>query len=214
MTATYFPDGAAFRAWLAEHHASATECLVGYYKRASGKPSMTWPESVDQALCFGWIDGVRRNAGADAYTIRFTPRKPRSIWSAKNVARVAELTAEGLMMPAGLAAAAARTPERTGVYSFERKVAAVLSPAQEQQLRANAKAAAFWDAQPPGYRSTATHWVISAKQAETRARRLDELIADAAAGLRIKLLRRPEAPTKAKPTTKAKPKPSTKAKRR
>ena len=199
--ATYFPDGAAFRAWLAANHATATECLVGFYKRASGKPSMTWPESVDQALCYGWIDGKRQNAGADAYTIRFTPRKARSIWSAKNVARVGELAAAGLMTAAGDAAFALRTPERTGVYSFERKAKAVFSPAQEALLRANAKAAAFWDAQPPGYRATATHWVISAKQEATRERRLAELIADAAAGLRIKPLRWEPKP---KPKRKAK----------
>ncbi|MCW5808922.1 MAG: YdeI/OmpD-associated family protein [Deltaproteobacteria bacterium] len=199
--ARFFADGAAFRAWLAAHHATATELLVGYYKKGTGVPSMTWPESVDQALCYGWIDGVRRSAGDDAYTIRFTPRKARSIWSAKNVARIAELEAAGLLAPAGAAALALRTPERTGVYSFERAAAAVLSPAQEARLRANAKAAAFWDAQPPGYRATATHWVISAKQEATRARRLATLIADAAKGLRIKELRRPE-PKKKKATSR------------
>jgi uncharacterized protein YdeI (YjbR/CyaY-like superfamily) len=197
--AKFFANGAAFRAWLDEHHAAQTEVLVGYYKRATGKPSMTWPESVDQALCYGWIDGVRRNAGEDAYTIRFTPRKPRSIWSAKNVARVGELTAAGLMTAPGLAAFALRTAERTGVYSFERKDAAVLSPAQEALLRANAAAAAFWDAQPPGYKATATHWVISAKQEATRASRLAELIADAAQGLRIKPLRRWESKPRRRP---------------
>jgi uncharacterized protein YdeI (YjbR/CyaY-like superfamily) len=190
---TFFATPAQFRAWLLAHHATKKELLVGFYKKGSGKPSINWPESVDEALCFGWIDGVRRSLGADAYTIRFTPRKPTSIWSAINVAKVAELTKLGKMRDAGQRAFALRTAEKTGVYSFERNQAARLTPRQEKTLRANAKAAAFFDAQPPGYRRVALHWVISAKQEETRARRLAQLIADSAAQRRIGPLTRPGA---------------------
>jgi uncharacterized protein YdeI (YjbR/CyaY-like superfamily) len=188
----FFATPAEFRAWLEENHATLRELRVGYYKVASGEPSLTWPESVDQALCFGWIDGVRHRLSDEAYAIRFTPRKPTSIWSAINVARVAELTKGGLMRPAGMRAFAARTAERTGIYSFERNEAAKLSKAQEKLLRDNRKAAAFFDAQPPWYRRTATHWVISAKQEGTRARRLAQLIEDSAAGRAIRSLRRPD----------------------
>jgi uncharacterized protein YdeI (YjbR/CyaY-like superfamily) len=191
MRPRFFVTPADFRAWLEANHGTEKELLVGFHKKGTGKPSITWPESVDEALCFGWIDGVRRSLNESAYTIRFTPRKPTSIWSAVNVARIAELTKLGRMQPAGIRAFAARTPERTGVYSFERKEAARLTQVQEKTLRANRKAAAFFDAQPPGYRKTAIHWVISAKQAETRERRFRQLIADSAAGQRIGPLRRP-----------------------
>jgi uncharacterized protein YdeI (YjbR/CyaY-like superfamily) len=187
----FFASPGDFRAWLEAHHQHEKELLVGFHKRKTDRPSITWPESVDEALCFGWIDGVRRSLGPEAYTIRFTPRKPTSIWSAVNVRRVSALTDEGRMRPAGLRAFAARTPERTGVYSFERNRAAVLAPAQEKALRANRKAAAFFDAQPPWYRRTAIHWVISAKREETRERRLVQLITDSAAGRAIKPLIRP-----------------------
>jgi uncharacterized protein YdeI (YjbR/CyaY-like superfamily) len=182
---TFFATPAAFRAWLEKHHASATELLVGFHKKDSGKPSITWPESVDDALCFGWIDGVRRSLGPEAYSIRFTPRKPTSIWSRVNVDNVERLTKEGRMRPAGLRAYAARTAARTGVYSFERYTEARLTTAEEKSLRANKKAAAFFDAQPPWYRRTALHWVTSAKREDTRARRLAQLIKDSAAGRRI-----------------------------
>jgi uncharacterized protein YdeI (YjbR/CyaY-like superfamily) len=188
---TFFATPEKLRAWLEAHHATKKELLVGFYKKGSGKKSITWPESVDEALCFGWIDGVRHRIDDDAYTIRFTPRKRTSIWSAVNVARVAALTKLGKMTPAGLDAFAARTPERTGVYAFERNEAAKLTPEQEKKLRANRKAAAFFDAQPPGYRRVATHWVISAKREETRERRLATLIADCAAGRKIGPLARP-----------------------
>jgi uncharacterized protein YdeI (YjbR/CyaY-like superfamily) len=192
MKPRFFPTPPDFRAWLESNHAKATELLVGFHKKATGTPSITWPESVDEALCFGWIDGVRRSLGDAAYTIRFTPRRPTSIWSAINVARVAELTKLGRMREAGLRAFAARTPERTGIYAFERKERAKLSKAQERRLRAHRRAAAFFDSQPPGYRATALHWVVSAKQAETQERRLSRLIADSTAGRRIAQLRRPE----------------------
>ena len=196
--ATFFATPAQFRKWLERHHTSQKELLVGFYKRDSGKPSLTWPESVDEALCFGWIDGVRRSLGSDAYTIRFTPRKPTSIWSAINVDKVAELTKNGKMREAGLRAFAARTAAKTGVYSFERNEAAKLTASQEKTLRANRKAAAFFDAQPPWYRRTAVHWVISAKREETRERRLAQLIADSAAGRTIGPLTRPAAKPRAR----------------
>jgi uncharacterized protein YdeI (YjbR/CyaY-like superfamily) len=188
---TFFATPAAFRAWLERHHETAKELLVGFYKTSSGKPSITWPQSVDEALCFGWIDGVRKSLGAEAYTIRFTPRKPRSIWSAINVDKVEQLKKLGKMRPAGLRAFSLRTEERTGVYSFERNRAAELTPEQERALRKNRKAAAFFDAQAPWYRRTAIHWVISAKREETRERRLKQLIADSAAKRTIGPLTRP-----------------------
>ena len=147
---------------------------------------MTWPESVDQALCFGWIDGIRKSLGADRYMIRFTPRKRDSNWSAVNIARVGELTSLGLMTPAGLAAFAARDDARSRVYSYEReKALAALEPEQEARLRADADAWRFWESQPPSYRRVASWWVISAKRPETRERRLMQLIADSARGVRI-----------------------------
>jgi uncharacterized protein YdeI (YjbR/CyaY-like superfamily) len=191
MKPLFFPTPAVFRAWLERNH--ETELLVGYYKKDSGRPSMTWSESVDEALCFGWIDGVRRSFSEVAYTIRFTPRKSTSIWSAINVAKVEALTKARQMRPAGLRAYAARTPERTGVYSFERHRAARLTRAQERRLRSNRKAAAFFDAQPPGYRAIVKHWIVSAKKPETQERRLAQLIADSAAGRRIRQLARPGA---------------------
>ena len=199
MKPLFFPTPAGFRAWLEENHANADELLVGFYKKGSGRPSITWPESVDEALCFGWIDGIRRNAGEAAYTIRFTPRRVTSIWSAINVAKVKALMKANRMRPAGLRAYAARTPERTGVYSFERLRAAKFSRDQRARLRANRDAAAFFDAQPPGYRALATHWVVCAKRPETRERRLEELIADSAAGRRLRRLLRLE---KKKPRSK------------
>jgi uncharacterized protein YdeI (YjbR/CyaY-like superfamily) len=192
MKPTYFATPADLRAWLEAHHETARELLVGFHKRATGTPSITWRESVDEALCFGWIDGVRRSLSEHAYTIRFTPRKAKSTWSEVNVARVNELSARGRMHPAGLRAFAARTPERTGIYSFERSEAAKLSPAQEKKLRANRKAAAFFDRQAPWYRRAALHWVITAKREETRERRLDQLIAHSAAGRTVPPLTPPD----------------------
>jgi uncharacterized protein YdeI (YjbR/CyaY-like superfamily) len=185
----YFATPADFRIWLEANHATATELLVGFHKTSSDKPSMTWPQSVDEALCFGWIDGKRKSLGADAYTIRFVPRKPTSIWSAINVAKVEALRKAGLMRPAGEAAFARRTAEKTGVYSFERNEAAVLPPDQAARLAGNAKAHAWFTAQAPYYQRTAIHWVISAKQEATRDRRLATLIADSAAGRRIAPMR-------------------------
>ena len=191
---TFFATPAAFRAWLAEHHATRDELWVGYHKKDSGKPSITWPESVDEALCYGWIDGIRKSLGPESYVIRFTPRKPRSNWSAVNVARVAELTKAGRMQPAGLAAFEKRVPERTAVYEYEQatRPEAALDAASERAFRANAAAWAFFQAQPAGYRKLFTRWVTSAKREETRARRLATLVDTSARERRVD----PVAPTR------------------
>jgi uncharacterized protein YdeI (YjbR/CyaY-like superfamily) len=190
MKPVFFANAAAFRAWLEKHHGEAQELLVGYYKVGSGKASMTWAESVDEALCFGWIDGIRKRVDDERYTIRFTPRKPRSTWSAVNVKRVAALTAEGRMRPAGLEAFTKRAPDRTGIYSYEQRKTAKLTPAQARQFRANEAAWGYFQAQPAWYKTAATWWVASAKKDETRQRRLAQLIADSAAGRSIPELRR------------------------
>lgn len=152
------------------------ELWVGFYKRNSGKPSITWPEAVDQALCFGWIDGIRRGYDAFSYVIRFTPRKPRSTWSAVNIARAKELLAQRLMSPAGLNAFEKRTDENSAIYSYEQRKLATPEVAQEQEFRRNPRAWNFFQNQPPWYRRTSTYWVISAKKEETRTKRLDLLI--------------------------------------
>ena len=183
--ATFFKTAADFRAWLETNHATATELHVGAYRKASGRGGMTYLESVDQALCFGWIDGVVRKIDDTSFSHRFTPRKPGSHWSNVNVAHVARLTAAGLMHPAGLAAFAARSPERTGTASYERKTEPVLPPVLAKKFRAAPAAWKFFRAQPPGYRRLALHRVVSAKQPATRARRLELLIAASAAGQRL-----------------------------
>jgi uncharacterized protein YdeI (YjbR/CyaY-like superfamily) len=185
----FFATPADFRRWLKQHHRKETELWVGFYKKGSGKPSITWPESVDEALCFGWIDGIRKSLGDESYVIRFTPRKKVSIWSTVNTRRIQTLIGEGRVQPAGLKAYEARNPERSGMYSFEREAAA-LEAAELKRFKANKAAWKFWGAQPPGYRKTATHWVVSAKKPETRANRLGTLIEDSANGLRIAQLRR------------------------
>jgi uncharacterized protein YdeI (YjbR/CyaY-like superfamily) len=194
---TFFATPAALRAWFAKHHATAKELWVGFHKRATGTPSITWPESVDEALCVGWIDGVRRSLGEASYVIRFTPRRPTSRWSLVNVRRVKALAKEGRMRPAGRAAFALADEKKTGTYSYEREHAS-FTRAQLAALRRNAAAWRFWNAQPPWYRRVATHWVTSAKREETRARRLATLIAGSAAGHRIGILRLPERPPKAR----------------
>jgi uncharacterized protein YdeI (YjbR/CyaY-like superfamily) len=188
----FFETAAEFRAWLEANHEASTEVLVGFYKKGSGKPSMTWPEAVDQALCFGWIDGVRRSHGDDAYTNRFTPRRKGSNWSAVNIKRVGELTEQGQMTPAGNKAFEARTEARSAVYSYEQRAAAALDAEQEREFRANPAAWEWFQSRPPGYRRTAVYWVVSAKREETRRRRLATLIADSAAGRTIGPLTRPE----------------------
>jgi uncharacterized protein YdeI (YjbR/CyaY-like superfamily) len=186
---TFYATPDEWRAWLEEHHAGAREHWVGFHKRGSSRPSITWREAVDQALCFGWIDGVRKSVDESSYMIRFTPRKRSSRWSLVNVARVEELTAAGLMRPAGLAAFAARTD--VGTYSYEQRNEAAFDAERERRLRENAAAWRWFSAQPPGYRRTATHWVMSAKREETRDRRLAALIEDSAAGRPVAPLRRP-----------------------
>jgi uncharacterized protein YdeI (YjbR/CyaY-like superfamily) len=181
----------AFRAWLEQHHATDQELWVGFYKKDSGRPSITWPESVDEALCFGWIDGVRKSIDDESYMIRFTPRKPSSTWSAVNIKRVGELAEQGRMHPAGLAAFARRTEAKSGIYAYENRDSAALEAADEQQFRANAQAWDFFQAQPPGYRKTAIWWVVSAKQEATRRKRLATLIDDSAHGRTIRSLTRP-----------------------
>src|SRR5215212_7076553 len=163
MKPAFFPTPDEFRAWLDAHHDTKKELLVGFYKRGSGKPSITWPESVDEALCFGWIDGVRRSLGDEAYTIRFTPRRARSTWSAVNVRRVGELTAEGRMRPAGLKAFEARSDDKTAIYAYEQRSPDLAEP-YAGELRANAAAWGFWQKQPPWYRKTASWWITSAKK--------------------------------------------------
>lgn len=176
MRPTFFPTAAAFRQWLEENHERAAELLVGLYKKASGKPSMTWPEAVDQALCFGWIDGVRKRIDEISYTIRFTPRRATGIWSAANIKRARELSELGLLRPAGLEAFARRDERKSAIYSYERRNSARFPAAFEEHFRANKKAWDFFLSRPPGYQRTATHWVISAKQEETRLKRLARLI--------------------------------------
>ncbi len=189
MDATFFASADEFRAWLAANHDTATELLVGFYKKDSGRQNMTYQQALDQALCFGWIDGVRRTHDADSYTIRFTPRKPTSIWSQVNIKHVERLTAAGLMQPAGLNAFEQRDPAKQNQYSFEREHVQ-LDPAYEAQFRANEAAWAHFQQRPPSYRKPAIWWVMSAKQEATRLKRLATLIADSAAGRKIAPLTR------------------------
>jgi len=185
MGATFFPTPAAFRKWLHKHHKTADELLVGFYRKDSGRPSITWPESVDEALCFGWIDGIRRRIDEESYSIRFTPRRRGSTWSAINIGRVKVLKAEGRMQPAGLAAYAGRTSEKSATYAYEQRKTAVLSAAQERRLRATPRAWAYFKALPPSHRHLMAWWVTSAKQDATRERRLARLIAACAEGRRL-----------------------------
>ncbi|HWM92332.1 MAG TPA: YdeI/OmpD-associated family protein [Thermoanaerobaculia bacterium] len=180
----FFSTPSEFRAWLEKHHEREKELLVGFYKKGSGKPSITWPESVDEALCFGWIDGVRKSLGEESYMIRFTPRKPSSNWSAVNVARVEELSREGRMRPAGLKAFEERSEAKTGIYAYEQKDAATLEKAEERQFKANKPAWEFFHSQPAWYRKTAIWRVVSAKKEETRKKRLATLIEESAQGRR------------------------------
>jgi uncharacterized protein YdeI (YjbR/CyaY-like superfamily) len=206
MKPTFFATPEKFRAWLAANHTTAPELLVGFYKRGSGKPSITWPESVDEALCYGWIDGVRRSLGESAYSIRFTPRRQTGVWSLINVGRVEALIADGRMQAAGLRAFRARSAAKTGIYSFERTEAAALSEKQERKLRANAKATRFFESQPPWYRRAALHWIVSAKREETRESRLAQLIADSAAGRTVPPLTRPQGRGRSKSSNSKPPK--------
>lgn len=191
MKVLYFSAPPDFRRWLTVRHEKSPELWVGFYKKASGKHSITYQEALDEALCFGWIDGVRRSVGADAYAIRFTPRKPRSQWSAVNIRHVERLSQAGRMHPSGRKAfEGAETQARK--YSYEQRNQASFGKEAEARFRANRKAWEFFQSQPPWYRRTATFWVISAKKEETRDKRLATLISDSASQRPIKpLMRRP-----------------------
>ncbi|MGA2903358.1 MAG: YdeI/OmpD-associated family protein [Candidatus Korobacteraceae bacterium] len=187
MKPTFFPSPAAFRSWLEKNHASAAELLMGFYRKDSGKGGISYPEALDEALCFGWIDGVRKRFDEASYTVRFTPRKPDSIWSAVNTKRVRELIELGRMHAAGQQVFDRRDPKKSELYSYERATCK-LDSAYEKKFRANKKAWEFYQAQAPWYRRTSAWWVISAKREETRQRRLAQLIADSANARRIGLL--------------------------
>lgn len=187
----FFAAPADFRAWLDEHREQLQEVWVGFYKKGTGRPSITWPEAVDEALCCGWIDGLRKSIDDESYMIRFTPRKPRSIWSAVNIERVKELTAAGRMQPAGIAAYEKRSEEKSRIYAYEQKEASSLDEADEALLRANAKAWDFFQKQPAGYRKLAVHWIVSAKKDDTKRKRLEELIRDSEEGRTVKRFTRP-----------------------
>lgn len=178
MKPVFFATQSRFRAWLQKHHAKSRELLVGFYKKDSGKPSLTWPESVEEALCFGWIDGIRKSIDDVSYTIRFTPRKPRSNWSTVNIKRVKELKKLGRMHSAGMKAFEARADEKSANYSYEQRHAANLGTAFEKQFRSDKKAWDYFQAQPPSYRKAAIWWVVSAKKDETKQKRLAQLIQD------------------------------------
>lgn len=191
MKPMFFATPAAWRAWLESNHGDTAELLVGFHKKDSGKPSITWPESVDGALCFGWIDGVRRRIDETSYSIRFTPRRTRSTWSNVNIRRVEELTKLGLMHQAGLKAFGRRDEKRSGTYLYELGEVPSFDSAHEQHFRANRVAWQFFAAQPPGYRKLAAKWVMTAKRELTRRKRLDTLIDDSQNQRRIGLLARP-----------------------
>jgi uncharacterized protein YdeI (YjbR/CyaY-like superfamily) len=184
MTIKFFKSSSDFRKWLEANHASAPELWVGFYKKTSGKSSITWPESVDQALCFGWIDGIRKSIDDISYKIRFTPRKSTSVWSTVNVKRALALTNQGLMHPKGLEALEKRKENRSGIYSYEQRTDAMPEP-YAQKLRANKAAWDFFQTQVPSYRKVVSWWVVSAKKEETRQKRLDKLIEDSAQGRTI-----------------------------
>jgi uncharacterized protein YdeI (YjbR/CyaY-like superfamily) len=184
MNVTYFPVAAEFRHWLEANHDMATELWVGFYKVGSGKPSLTWPQSVDEALCFGWIDGLRKRIDDTRYRIRFTARRPRSVWSAVNIRRVEHLTRLGRMHPAGLRGFEARVENRSGIYAYEQRPAE-LPDLYAAILKADSQAWDFFQAQPPAYRKTISWWIVSAKTEPTRLNRLQKLIGESAGGRRL-----------------------------
>jgi len=190
MQPKFFKKPADLRKWFEKYHETKGELHVGYYKKGTGKPSITWPESVDEALCFGWIDGIRRSIDEESYMIRFTPRRPGSIWSAVNIKKVEELKEKGLMHPNGLTAYARLNGDKSKIYSFEQQKNIKLPPAFEKDFKKHKQAWKFFTSSAPSYQRGAIWWVISAKQETTRLRRLNTLIEDSEAGLRIKHLRR------------------------
>lgn len=181
MPPLYFASPSEWRKWLARHHKTERELWVGFHKRGTGRPSLTWPESVDEALCYGWIDGVRKRVDDERYVIRFTPRKPRSTWSKLNIRRVAALTSARRMRAMGVAAFRQRTAEKSGTYAYEQRETAALRKRDEALLKQNPAAWKYFSNRPPGYRRLASHWVVSAKKEETRQKRLGRLIACSAA---------------------------------
>jgi uncharacterized protein YdeI (YjbR/CyaY-like superfamily) len=185
MTPTFFADAQAFRAWLAMHAATAAELLVGFHKVGSGQPCMRWSESVDEALCFGWIDGRRQSIDDGTYSIRFTPRKASSIWSVVNIAKMDKLRAQGKMTPAGEAAFALRVAAKSGIYAHERSDVPVLLDAERERFQQDAAAWAYFQAAPPGYRKLMLHWITKAKREQTRSKRLAQLVQACAAGERL-----------------------------
>ena len=188
MRPIYFNSPEEFRAWLEQHHETATEVYVGYWKKSSGKAGLTWAQAVEEALCFGWIDGVVKSVDEQRHMQRFTPRKPSSTWSAINIAKVEQLRAQGRMRPAGEAAFARRREDRSAIYAYEQRSDPVLEPDEQAQFEANAAAWGYFSARPPSYRKPALWWIVSAKRPETRARRLATLIEDSAAGRPLKQL--------------------------
>lgn len=184
MAPYFFRNPYEFRAWLEQNHRSVTELWVGYHRVETGKAGMTWPESVDQALCFGWIDGIRKKIDDERYCIRFTPRKPDSTWSRINISKVEEMTRQGLMFPAGLEAFNLRKENKSGIYSFENEIKD-LPDEYAEIFKKNKSAWEFYSAQPPSYRKTMTHWILSAKQEATKIKRLEKLISESGAQRRI-----------------------------
>jgi len=182
---TYFKTPADLRKWFKANHRKAQELWVGYYKKGSGHPSITWPESVDEALCVGWIDGIRKTVDADRYTIRFTPRRQTSIWSAVNIARMKVLTAGKRVLPEGHAAFGVRKENKSGIYAYEQRRDRIEEP-YAGMLRKHKAAASFFDAQPPGYRKVIGWWIVSAKREETRLARLRTLIDACEKGKRLR----------------------------
>ncbi len=204
MRIVFFPTPADFHRWLEANGRDQIELQVGFYKKSSGKPSITYPEAVDEALCFGWIDGVRYSIDADSYRVRFAPRKPKSQWSAVNIRHVERLTKASRMRPEGLKAFEGAT-EQKRKYSYEQRHHAALPTADERRFRANTKAWDFFQSRPPWYRRTATFWIVSAKKEETRQKRLAALIADCVRGELVKPLRRPEGTKQVVPKRKKNP---------
>jgi uncharacterized protein YdeI (YjbR/CyaY-like superfamily) len=188
-TATFFPTPDDFRAWLEENHATTDHLWVGYYKKATNQPSVTWEDTVDEALCFGWIDGIRKSLDAESFMIRFTPRKPRSVWSKRNIEIVERLAAEGRIKPEGFAVFAQKDVHPDSGYATA-DIDGALTEQMVTRFKETAGAWEFYQNQPPGYRRQAARWVTSAKREETRERRLATLIDDSANRLRIKQLRK------------------------
>ena len=184
MKIKYFKSPSEFREWLAKNHGTTRQLWVGYYKKSSGRPSMTWPESVDEALCFGWIDGIRKRVDDLRYTIRFTPRKRGSVWSAINIKRAEALRDRGLMKQSGVVAFNARKENKSGIYSYEQRSDNLHAPYQEK-LRQDKTAWNFFHAQPPSYRKAVSWWVVSAKQEATRLKRLEKLRKESARQKRL-----------------------------